>query len=178
MTATIENLNKKVDDLYEKNNAYYSIIKKLEEDNTNSQKKIEELNCEAMKLKHAMDCYDIDPDDEHLVTFPHPKASFTSTRTKELNRLSAPSYLNNTQHSKKKKKVSQNKVTSMLSTQQQPPATIKSTTNKFQHNGHGGEKMRSHDKKVATGVSPGQYFSNSVSVGNTNGYYIKNSVRE
>ena len=27
MTATIENLNKKVDDLYEKNNAYYSIIK-------------------------------------------------------------------------------------------------------------------------------------------------------
>ena len=67
----------------------------------------------------------------------------------------------------------------MLSTQQQHPSTIKSTTNKFQHNGHhGGEKMKSNDKKIAAGVSPGQYFSNSVSVGNTNGYYIKNSVRE
>lgn len=27
-------------------------------------------------------------------------------------------------------------------------------------------------------MSPGQYFSNSSSMGNTNGYYIKNSVRE
>ena len=63
---------------------------------------MEELKCEAERLKQAMDCYDIDQDDEHLVTFPHPKASFTSTRTRELNRLSAPSYLNNTQHSKKK----------------------------------------------------------------------------
>lgn len=67
-----------------------------------------------MKLKHAMDCYDIDPDDEHLVTFPHPKASFTSTRTKELNRLSAPSYLNNTQHSKKKVKSYSTRLQSIL----------------------------------------------------------------
>jgi len=43
MTTTIENLNKKVDDLYEKNNTYYTIIKKLEEDNANSGKRLEEI---------------------------------------------------------------------------------------------------------------------------------------
>jgi len=86
MTTTIENLNKKVDDLYEKNNTYYTIIKKLEEDNANSGKRLEEIKMDNDRLKQAIDCYDIDPDDEHLVTFPHPKASFTSTRTRELNR--------------------------------------------------------------------------------------------
>jgi len=65
----------------------------------------------------------------------------------------------------------------MLSTQQQhQPIATKTTNNK--QNGHVNEKMKSNEKKLITGVSPGQYFSNSNSVGNTNGYYIKNSVRE
>jgi len=177
MVTTIENLNKKVDDLYEKNNDYYAILKKLEDDNLLTTKKNVELNSELERLKQAMDCYDIDPDDEHLITFPHPKASFTSTRTRELNRLSAPSYLNNTHHSKKKKRVA-NKVSSMMTTQAHQPNTTKTTSTKQNNNYTLNEKMKSNEKKLITGVSPGQYFSNSNSIGNTNGYYIKNSVRE
>lgn len=92
MATTIKNLNSKVDDLYSKNNDYYTILKKFEEENSTLLKKNDEFKSELERLKNAMDCYDIDPDDEHLITFPHPKASFTSTRTRELNRLSAPSY--------------------------------------------------------------------------------------
>jgi hypothetical protein len=67
----------------------------------------------------------------------------------------------------------------MMTTQAHPPAaTTKATCNKQKENFTVNEKMKSNEKKLITGVSPGQYFSNSSSIGNTNGYYIKNSVRE
>lgn len=80
----------------------FLIKKKLETESALVKTQNEELKAEVDSLKQLVDCYDIDPEDEQMVTFPHPKASFTSTRTRELNRLSAPSYLNNTQLSKKK----------------------------------------------------------------------------
>lgn len=176
MNNTILNMNKKADELYEKNNRYYTIITKLETESALVKTQNEELKAEVDSLKQLVDCYDIDPEDEQMVTFPHPKASFTSTRTRELNRLSAPSYLNNTQLSKKKKKAGGSKVSSMLNTQSQPVSNPAKANTKAQN----GEctKVKSNDKKMVNGMSPGQYFSNSSSMGNTNGYYIKNSVRE
>ena len=124
-----------------------------------------------------------------------PKNSFASTWTRDQNRLSAPSYLHNTQLSKKKKKSS--KVTSKEQGNQNPKTStknIKEYTNNDNKQKNSEKKQISHNNHYINqninnlnAMSSVQYVSNGLSTCQNNGnysqnnnpnYYLKNSVRE